>query len=103
MDINSELQTENNLPVDYGVLVQGDASQNELAVIPGSPADKAGIVENDIILDVDGVKLDDTNDLADVIRSKKIGQNITMTILHKGVQKDVQVTLAAAPDTTPTK
>ena len=103
VDINSELQTENNLPVDYGVLVQGDASQNELAVIPGSPADKAGIVENDIILDVDGVKLDDTNDLADVIRSKKIGQNITMTILHKGVQKDVQVTLAAAPDTTPTK
>jgi S1-C subfamily serine protease len=65
-------------------------------VIPGSPADKAGIVENDIILEVDGTKLDDTNNLADIIRQKKVGDVITLKILHKGVEKTVQVTLEAA-------
>jgi S1-C subfamily serine protease len=54
-------------------------------------------VENDIILDVDGVKIDDTNSLSDIIRGKSVGQTITLTILHKGTQKDVKVTLEAAP------
>ena len=56
--INADMQAKNNLTVDYGVLVKAGASASELAVIPGSPADKAGIVENDIILEIDGVKLD---------------------------------------------
>ena len=50
------------------------------------------------ILDVDGVKLDDTNSFSDVIRGKNVGQVITLTILHKGIQKNVSVTLAAAPN-----
>jgi S1-C subfamily serine protease len=80
-----------------GVLVKTGASPDELAIIPGSPADKAGIVENDIILQVDGVKLDDKNNLASIVREKTIGQTITLTILHKGVQKNVSITLEAAP------
>jgi S1-C subfamily serine protease len=81
--------------VNYGVLVKAGQNADELAVIPGSPADKAGIVENDIILKVDGVKLDDTNSLADIIRQKKVGDVITLDILHKGVEKTVSVTLEA--------
>ena len=96
--INAEMKDKNNLLVDYGVLVKAGANQNELAVIPGSPADKAGIVENDIILEVDGVKLDDKNTLASVIRQKKIGNAITLKILHKGTKKTVRVTLEAAKD-----
>jgi serine protease Do len=96
--ITPEMKDANNLSVDYGVLVKAGQNANELAVIPGSPADKAGIVENDIILEVDGVKLDDTNTLASVIRGKNIGDVITLKILHKGAQKDVQVTLEKAKD-----
>jgi serine protease Do len=95
--IDAAMKEANNLTVDYGVLVKVGSNSDELAVIPGSPADKAGIVENDIILQVDGVKLDDTNNLSDIIRGKSIKQTITLTILHKGVQKNVQVTLEAAP------
>ncbi len=97
--ITPELQTANNLTVDYGVLVKAGITANELAVIPGSPADKAGIVENDIILEVDGVKLDDKNSLASVIRGKSVGAVVTLKILHRGAEKDVQVTLEAAPAT----
>ena len=70
--INSEMKEANDLKVDYGVIVKSQSTK-ELAVIPGGPADKAGIVENDIILEVDGKKLDDKTDLASLIRAKSVG------------------------------
>jgi len=96
--LNIEMKEKNNLMVDYGVLVKAGASANELAVIPGSPADKAGIVENDIILEIDGVKLNNETSFASVIRGKNVGQVINLKILHKGVEKKVSVTLEVAKD-----
>ena len=95
--INAQMKEKNNLTVDYGVLVKAGGT-GELAVIPGSPADKAGIVENDIILEVDGVKLDEETNLASIIREKNIGQVINLKVLSKGVEKKVPVTLEAAKD-----
>ena len=43
--VNKELKDKNQLPVDYGVLVVRGETNTDLAVVPGSPADKAGIVE----------------------------------------------------------
>jgi serine protease Do len=94
--INKVVQEKNNLSVDYGVLVIPGADSGELAVIPGSPADKAGIVENDIILEIDGVKLGDKTNLASIIRQKKIGQVVNLKILSKGFEKNVKVTMALA-------
>ena len=96
--INAEMKEKNNLSAGYGVLVKTGANSNELAVIPGSPADKAGIVENDIILEVDGIKIDDKTNLASVIRQKKIGDVVNLKILHKGAEKIVPVTLEPAPE-----
>ncbi len=97
VSVTAEMKTQNNLTVDYGVLVKAGAN-GELAVVPGSPADKAGIVENDIILEIDGVKLDDKTNLASIIREKNIGQVINLKILHRGAEKNVQVTLETAKD-----
>jgi len=96
--INGDMKEKNNLTVDYGVLVKQGATASDLAVIPGSPADKAGIVENDIILEIDGVKLDDKNSLVSLIRGKNVGDVINLKILHKGVEKTVGVTLEVAKD-----
>jgi serine protease Do len=96
--INADMKEKNNLTVDYGVLVKAGANTNELAVVPGSPADKAGIVENDIILEIDGVKLDDKINLASLIRGKSVGQVINLKILHRGEEKNVSVTLEVAKD-----
>lgn len=98
-EITSEIKDKNNLSVDYGVLVQRGTGKGDLAVIPGSPADKAGIVENDIVLEVDGVKLEgDNSNLSGIIRQKNVGGMITLHVLSKGKEKDVQVTLEAAPE-----
>jgi serine protease Do len=96
--IDEAMKEKNDLSVDYGVIVKAGADKSELAVIPGSPADKAGIVENDIILEVDGIKLDDKNSLASIIREKSIGRVISLKILHKGDEKTVSVTLEKAKE-----
>jgi len=97
VQITEALKKKNNLAVDYGVLVQRGETPEDLAVIPGSPADKAGIVENDIILEVDGVKLESGKSLASIIRQKGIGQTIKLKVLHKGSEKEVSVKLEKAP------
>lgn len=91
--INEAIKEKNNLSVDYGALVVRGAQADELAIIPGGPADKAGIQENDIILEVDGTKVDENNSLAKLIQTKNIGDTITMKILRKGEEKTIKVKL----------
>lgn len=91
--ITEELKNKNNLSVDYGALVSRGEKQEDLAVVPGSPADKAGIVENDIILEVGGVKINQENTLAALIQKRQIGEEITLKILHKGEEKTAKVKL----------
>jgi len=95
--IDEELKKKNNLSVDYGVLVQRGNTFADVAVIPGSPADKAGIIENDIILEFDGVKLDAAHSLSSLIQTKKAGDEVTLKIQSKGKEKEVRLTLEAFP------
>ncbi len=91
--INKEIQRKNNLPYDYGALVIRGDKVSDLAVIPGSPADKAGIVENDIILEVNGKKVDEDNLLGDIIAKFNVGDTINVKVWHRGEEKTMPVTL----------
>ncbi len=95
--ITDSIKKANNLTVDYGVLVSRGSAASDIAVIPGAPADKAGIVENDIILEIDGTKLDSTHSLSSIIGQKQIGQTISLKIQHDGVEKTIQAKLEQAP------
>ncbi len=90
--ITPELQTAENLPVDYGVLaVAGDDS--EPAVAKDSPAEKAGLRENDIVLSVDGQKLTSDLPFARIIQSKSPGDTVTLRVLREGKESDMKVML----------
>ncbi|MBI2416147.1 MAG: trypsin-like peptidase domain-containing protein [Candidatus Kerfeldbacteria bacterium] len=91
--VTPALQEKNSLTVDYGALVLRGQEPGDLAVIPGSPADKAGIEENDIILEVDGQKLTDEVQLASVVAKKQVGDTLQLKILHDGAEQTVTVTL----------
>ena len=91
--ITEELKIANQLSVDNGALVMRGQNASELAVLPGSPADKAGIEENDIILEFEGQKIDDDHDLANYIQKKKPGDKINLKILHDGEEKTIEVIL----------
>lgn len=94
--VNEKMAKANNLTVDYGALVTRGQQPEELAVAPGSPADKAGIVENDIILSLDGIDLKE-KDLATELRSKKVGETLTLRLLSKGEEKSLDIILEKAP------
>jgi len=93
IQVTKELAKQNKLSVDYGALIVRGENAGELAVIPGSPADKAGLVENDIILEVDKIKLDEKNSLVNIIRKYNAGDELKLKVLHKGEEKTIKVKL----------
>ncbi len=91
--LTSDIQKQNILPFDYGALVLRGQTPTDFAVIPGSPADKSGIVENDIILEVSGTKVDVNHPLTSFMARYNVGDVITLRVWHKGETKDIKVKL----------
>ncbi len=91
--VTPELAKANKLEVDYGALVIGGRTPNELAVVPGGPADKAGIVENDIILELNGEKIDSDSSLLKMLSKFNPGDTVTSKVYHKGAVKEVKIKL----------
>ncbi|MCL5410784.1 MAG: trypsin-like peptidase domain-containing protein [Patescibacteria group bacterium] len=93
LPITKELAAANKYPVDYGALVVKGSGIGQVAVVPGSPADKAGIQENDIILEVNGEKIDQNNGLIKLIQQYEVGKTVELKVLSKGQEKTVKVAL----------
>jgi len=93
VEINDAFAKANNLKYNYGVLVIRGKNEEDLAVIPSGPADKAGILENDIILEIDGKKLDSETSLSKEVTKYKVGDKVKLKVFSKGNEKDVIVTL----------
>lgn len=85
---------EQNLPVDHGALIVGGQGQAEAAVIPGSPAARAGLQEGDIILEINGEEITQANPLDKVIAGFDVGDNVTLRVYSNGGTKTINVTLA---------
>jgi serine protease Do len=91
--LNKAIAEKNKLSVNQGALILRGESQTDLAIMPGSPADKADLKEGDIILEVNGQKVDEDNILSSLVRKYKIGDKIKLKVLSKGAEKIVQVVL----------
>lgn len=93
--ITDDIAYEYNLPVKRGAYIAPAGSQQ--SVLKDSPADKAGLKEKDIIIEIDGIKLDEKNSLISVLGKRSVGDVATLKVLRDGNEIDVKVTLAAAP------
>lgn len=93
LPVTKEIAELNNLKVDYGALVIRGSNRGELAVISGSPAAKAGIKENDIILKINDEQITEKKSLARILGQYEVGDEISLTILRDDKEKTVKVTL----------
>ncbi|PJA94162.1 MAG: hypothetical protein CO133_00420 [Candidatus Komeilibacteria bacterium CG_4_9_14_3_um_filter_37_5] len=92
--LNDAIAQQNKIDFNYGALIIRGQNREELAVMPGSPADLAGLVENDIILEINNVKLDRELSLAKEVAKHQPGDKITLKVCHRGQTQDVVVQLA---------
>jgi len=93
--ITESVQKEYNLQVSYGAWIGRDRNCQpyDKAVISGTAAEKAGLKENDVILEFDGEKITAENSLAKIIMKHNPGDEVVLKILKEGKEKNVQVTL----------
>ena len=79
--IDDDLKTKMKLPVDYGALVLRE-SPHDAALVPGSPAERAGIREMDIILTLNEEKLDHDHPIQDFLENLNVGDEVHLVILR---------------------
>ncbi|MDE2019091.1 MAG: trypsin-like peptidase domain-containing protein [Patescibacteria group bacterium] len=90
--IDEALKQKMKLPADHGAFVVRE-SQNDHGVIPGSPAEKAGVQEKDIVLEMNGNRLDREHLIQDFLENANVGDVVKLSILRNGEPMSVNVTL----------
>jgi len=91
IEVTKEIADQNNLTMREGYLVAGDSTQGIRAVVSGSPADKAGIREGDILTSINKDRLNRKNSLISTIRKYSPGDEVTIG-LRRG-DKDMTITV----------
>ena len=86
--LDKKMKSIYSLPTDHGALIVRDHRPDSIAVVPHSPADKAGVKENDIVVSLNGTKIE--KDLSDLLQDCKVGDDIELTVLRK--DKEVKLT-----------
>lgn len=83
--VDKELAKTFDLDANYGAIV------NE--VVDDSPADRAGLRKDDIIIAVNGTKIDDADELTEQIQSATPGDKVVLTVNRDGREMDLKTTL----------
>ena len=94
--IDAAVAADQNLPVDAGVLIARTDGGSEV-VIPGSPAEAAGLQAGDIITALDGEQIDAETDLSMLILPLEPGDTITLRVLRDNSVQEIEVTLGELP------
>jgi S1-C subfamily serine protease len=95
--VDEEVRAKYNLPFDYGAYIISP-DPNQPAVLPNSPAERAGLRAGDLILEIDGEKVTEKNTLAQIIASRNVGQRIQLRISRAGNIMSLSAILGALPN-----
>lgn len=70
-------------------------------LVPGGPADAAGIQRGDVVVSIDGAQIDDPDAFAYRFATKGIGGTTQVRVLRDGQRRDIQIALVRPPETVP--
>ncbi|TSC65295.1 MAG: Protease Do [Candidatus Berkelbacteria bacterium Gr01-1014_85] len=91
--INQAIEEALSLPIDRGALIR--ASENQPGIVPGGPAEKAGLKEGDIILEMNKDRIDEQRPLASLLTEYSPGDEVTLLILRDKARQEIKLTLEA--------
>ena len=94
--ITPEVAKSSNLPVTSGAYLYSPSSYT--SIVKGSPADKAGLKDKDIITAVNGTKVGAAGSLSNLIGEYKPGDTVQLTVLREGNETAINVTLEGYSD-----
>lgn len=92
--LTPELAKELGLEIEEGALLKGDGQS--FAVLPGKPAEKAGLLEKDVILEVNGEKVTRENPLQREVMKYAPGEKVKVKYLRNGEERETEITLGEA-------
>ncbi|HSX34994.1 MAG TPA: trypsin-like peptidase domain-containing protein [Candidatus Saccharimonadales bacterium] len=95
--ITDDVAQQYNLSVTRGAYIPSADQVGQDPIISGGPADKAGLKSGDVITKIDDKTIDQTNSLSGLINKHNVGDKVTLTVIRDGKNKNIQVTLGAAP------
>jgi serine protease Do len=84
-------------PVELPASQRPDGRERALlitSVTAGSPADAAGLIVGDLLLEFDGRPTESPDDLLDLLTGSRVGQQAAVRTLRGGAVRDVQITIA---------
>ncbi|MTI81429.1 MAG: PDZ domain-containing protein [Firmicutes bacterium] len=88
-DLTPEIAEYLDVKQDKGVVVVG--------VVPGSPADKAGVKQGDVITSLDGKEISNTDELIETVRDKKVGGTLEVGSIREGQKIELYITVTERP------
>lgn len=83
----------NNSSENIGVKIFSPSGQAGLAIISGSPAAKAGLALNDIIVRIDDEEINSKNNLSDSLYKRKKGDKAELTVIRNGQEIKIKLQL----------
>ena len=93
--ITPEITKKYDLSVKQGAYVYGESTSS---VISGSPADKGGIKEKDIITKINGAAVGRNGGVSSLVGAYAPGDTIGITVVRDGSEKELRVTLGTYTD-----
>lgn len=91
--INQGTQERLKLDVDHGAYLIGDEEAGLSALVPDSPAEKAGLQEKDVILAVNGKDIDESFSLPNALAEYSVGETVTLSVWRAGETLELKLTL----------
>lgn len=93
LPLSKEYSAIKNISRDNGALVFSPSGQRGLAIIFGTPADKAGIEVGDIVTSVNSEEINPEKTLPDLLYKYKKGQEIELGLVRDGKDAKIKVQL----------
>lgn len=91
--VDKEMQKLHNLPFDYGAYIIYETVPGHGGIVSGGLAEKAGLQEGDIILEINKEKIAKQFNLAKALAGYKIGDTIKVVYSHQGEKKEAKIKL----------